>query len=296
MKPGILGIGWEVPRDRADPDAGWRVATAEPGSVPPRLRRSGAIARHALAAARAAYRSAGVDPGPGDAIVFATTDGGIAHSKKFFSGLSADGCGSPLLFPETVYNAPCSHVAAVLGIGGPALTLVTDDGLSAVCEAARMVAGGFAARVLAIAANEADPMASMAHRHWRVVRSGTNPAGEGAAALLVGTGGMARVEKWESGPPVRTRAACREIFKSGFPAGALVAGSFSGPLGRAARRGLPGAAGVAFDASGVFGEAGAVGGAAAAVWLSGHLEAGGCGVVFSCGYAGGNSSLCLTGA
>jgi 3-oxoacyl-(acyl-carrier-protein) synthase len=39
------------------------------------------------------------------------------------SGASA---ASPLLFPETVFNAPASHLAAILGITGASYTLVGD--------------------------------------------------------------------------------------------------------------------------------------------------------------------------
>jgi 3-oxoacyl-(acyl-carrier-protein) synthase len=34
---------------------------------------------------------------------------------------------SPLLFPETVFNAPASHLAAILGITGTTYTLVGDS-------------------------------------------------------------------------------------------------------------------------------------------------------------------------
>ena len=35
---------------------------------------------------------------------------------------------SPLLFPETVFNAPASHLAAFLGVNGTGYTLVGDEG------------------------------------------------------------------------------------------------------------------------------------------------------------------------
>ena len=62
------------------------------------------------------------------AVVFAITDGGVLYTRKFYEQIVKQGANSasPLLFPETVYNAPASHLAAQLGIDGASYTLVGD--------------------------------------------------------------------------------------------------------------------------------------------------------------------------
>jgi hypothetical protein len=85
----------------------------------PRLRRERAQLAHHLIEAIAQTLEARPDITPARArcgwrVVF----GCLAYSVKFSKGLGADGrrFASPILFPETVVNAPLSHVAAELGI------------------------------------------------------------------------------------------------------------------------------------------------------------------------------------
>src|SRR5579871_838605 len=50
-------------------------------------------------------------------------------TRRFFEGVAKNGrrFASPNVFPETVFNSPTSHVAAVLGATGPCYSLVGDD-------------------------------------------------------------------------------------------------------------------------------------------------------------------------
>src|SRR6202034_915587 len=104
------------------------------------------ISLFAAAACLAALRDAGLDPtNPGKcALIFAVSDGGVIYTRKFYDQVVGEGSGSPLLFPETVYNAPCSHVAALLGLDGITYTLVGDAsaGLAAVRLGVDLLASG----------------------------------------------------------------------------------------------------------------------------------------------------------
>ncbi|HMJ05121.1 MAG TPA: beta-ketoacyl synthase N-terminal-like domain-containing protein, partial [Chthoniobacterales bacterium] len=112
----------------------FRVPTAALAGAPahPRLRRSSAISRFAVVAGLAALEDAGValDPASAErtALIFAVSNGGVIYTKRFYHEVVASGAqaASPLLFPETVFNAPSSHLAAILGIGGASYTLVGD--------------------------------------------------------------------------------------------------------------------------------------------------------------------------
>jgi 3-oxoacyl-(acyl-carrier-protein) synthase len=100
----------------------------------------------AVQAAREALHSAGdsiVEPSR-LACVFAVSSGGVNHTRRFYQDIVATGpqIASPALFPETVFNAPGSHLAALLGSNGPSYTLVGDSsvGLTAMHFGARLLA------------------------------------------------------------------------------------------------------------------------------------------------------------
>ena len=95
----------------------------------PRLRRASAISRFAAAAGLGAIADAEVAPNlERTAVVFAISNGGVIYTRRFYSEIVKAGAqsASPLLFPETVFNAPASHLAAILGICGASYTVVGD--------------------------------------------------------------------------------------------------------------------------------------------------------------------------
>jgi hypothetical protein len=156
----------------------------------PRLRRSSFISHFAVAAALDALRDSGLQPDPERlGLVFATTNGGVIYTRRFFEGVAKSGAhaGSPLLFPETVYNAPASHIAAALGITGEVETLVNDAtaGIDALATADDMLTTGVCDHCLVVAAEEADWAICEGHRMWKIA-----PVfAEGACALLLGREG-----------------------------------------------------------------------------------------------------------
>jgi len=98
----------------------------------PRLRRAATISQHAIAAALEAVGSdaALVQSGALRLGVIATTmAGSVTYSRRFYEEVLLNpAIASPLLFPETVFNAPASHLAAYLNSPGINYTLVGDDG------------------------------------------------------------------------------------------------------------------------------------------------------------------------
>ena len=92
-----------------------------------RLRRTGAMAQHVVAAALEAM--AGGAPARLGVIV-AMLAGVVTYTRRFYEEVLRDPAqASPLIFPETVFNAPASHLAAYLGSTAPNCTLVGDDGM-----------------------------------------------------------------------------------------------------------------------------------------------------------------------
>jgi 3-oxoacyl-(acyl-carrier-protein) synthase len=245
----IAGMGWVTPLG-SGVDEVWNrllndeTAVAEPLSSPlgrdypvfrvpasalakapahPRLRRSSAISRFAATAGLEALASANVKLDPEvakrTALVFAVSNGGVIYTKRFYHDIVETGAqaASPLLFPETVFNAPASHLAAILGITGASYTLVGDGavGLLALKMAEDLLLDDALDYCLVVGAEEADWLLCDAYHKWRLLRSAAPiepfqepPRGtilsEGAGAILLSMEGRAparpmSIEKISSG-------------------------------------------------------------------------------------------------
>jgi 3-oxoacyl-(acyl-carrier-protein) synthase len=95
-----------------------------------RLRRTSPIAHYAVAAALEALGSDAAKLADGRlrlGIVLCVMSGCVNYSRRFYDETLKDpATASPLVFPETVFNAPASHLAALLGTTAINYTLVGD--------------------------------------------------------------------------------------------------------------------------------------------------------------------------
>jgi 3-oxoacyl-(acyl-carrier-protein) synthase len=188
----------------------------------PRLRRSSAISRFAVVAGLEALANANLKLDPEiakrTALIFAVSNGGVIYTKRFYHEIVESGAqaASPLLFPETVFNAPASHLAAILGITGASYTLVGDGavGTLALKMAEDLMTSDTLDYCLVVGAEEADWLLCDAYRKWRLLRSSPPvepfqqpPRGmilsEGAGAILVGRSGPVQIEKISGGTNFR---------------------------------------------------------------------------------------------
>ncbi|MDQ6861479.1 MAG: hypothetical protein M3032_10045 [Verrucomicrobiota bacterium] len=231
MNLALAGMGWVTPLgcdvrsvceriakgERAVPErvtstvsekvySAFRVPANACANLPPhpRLRRSSAISRFAAAAGLAALQDAGLklegDAAARTAIIFAISNGGVVYTKRFYHEVVESGAqaASPLLFPETVFNAPASHLAAILGITGASYTLVGDGavGLLAIKMAEDLMLNPRIDRCVVVGAEEADWLLCDAYSRWRLLRReppiepfGEKPRGtilsEGAGAIVL---------------------------------------------------------------------------------------------------------------
>lgn len=245
MSLGIAGMGWVTPLgsgvatawqrlmagDEATAEAvsstvdartyrAFRVPAEATAAAPahPRLRRSSAISRFAAVAGLAALEDAGVklDAASAErtAVIFAISNGGVVYTKRFYHEVVESGAqaASPLLFPETVFNAPASHLAAILGITGASYTVVGDGavGLLAMKMAEDLMQSPALDRCLVVGSEEADWLLCDAYRRWRLLRDSPpaepfrSPArgmvlSEGAGAVLIDRAGAPRIEKIHPG-------------------------------------------------------------------------------------------------
>jgi 3-oxoacyl-(acyl-carrier-protein) synthase len=183
-----------------------------------RLRRSSAISRFAVVAGLNALKDAGLtldeSSAARTALVFAISNGGVVYTKRFYHEIVQQGAAaaSPLLFPETVFNAPASHLAAVLGITGSSYTLVGDSAVAilALQMAEDLMSNPELDRCLVVGAEEADWLLCDAYRKWRLVRPAPPiepfaepPRGtilsEGAGAVVLAREGAVLLEKVHPG-------------------------------------------------------------------------------------------------
>ncbi len=98
----------------------------------PRLRRAGAMAQHTVGAVLEALGDDVARVQSGElrlGIIVCMMAGGVTYSRRFYEEvMKAPETASPLIFPETVFNAPASHVGAYLGSKTINYTLVGDNG------------------------------------------------------------------------------------------------------------------------------------------------------------------------
>jgi 3-oxoacyl-(acyl-carrier-protein) synthase len=198
----------------------------------PRLRRASAISRFAAAAGLHALESAGVklDSQTAEriALIFAISNGGVIYTKRFYRDIVNTGAqaASPLLFPETVFNAPASHLAAILGLTGATYTLVGDGavGLAAIKMAEELMQNETLDYCLVVGTEEIDWLLCDAYRRWRLLRpappiepySKQNHGiilSEGAGAIVLARNGFVRIECAHSGGCFAKRAQAEEILK-----------------------------------------------------------------------------------
>ena len=198
----------------------------------PRLRRASLISRFAAAAGLEALQAAGVKVDSQSAeriaLVLAVSNGGVIYTKRFYRDIVEAGAqaASPLLFPETVFNAPASHLAAILGVTGATYTLVGDSavGLLAIKMAEDLMTNEAVDYCLVVGAEEVDWLLCDAYRRWRLLRltPPVEPFGridrgmilsEGAGAILLGRDGPIIIEGIHAGGYYGKRAEAEELMK-----------------------------------------------------------------------------------
>jgi 3-oxoacyl-[acyl-carrier-protein] synthase II len=157
-----------------------------------RVRRASPITLFMLAAAQQALASNPALRRDRLGVVAAFNTGAVVATRRFFEGVVKNGqrFASPNLFPETVFNSPASHVAAVLGVAGPCYSVVGDDSawVNAIRVAASWLATGLVDHALVIGAVELDPIVidAFVRVGWMSPRGRTGYVpGEGAGALLL---------------------------------------------------------------------------------------------------------------
>lgn len=153
----------------------------------PRLRRVSPITRFATAAALEALGDDRARVEAGElrvGVVYCVMAGCVNYSRRFYDEAWRDpATASPLVFPETVFNAPASHLSALLGSAELNHTLVGDDTafVHGLVTAAGWLTEGHVDGVLVIGAEECDWLTADALRLFEPDLA----TGEGAGAIYL---------------------------------------------------------------------------------------------------------------
>lgn len=171
-----------------------------------RLRRSSTISQVSVAAAVEALGPSGTAQPHGRlGIIVCVLSGCVNYSRRFYDeALKNPSTASPLLFPETVFNAPASHLAAYFGTTAINYTILGDSGafLQGLALAATWINSDRADSVLVVGAEEMDWLTADA---LRLFKRGLCFS-EGAGALLLTR---------NSGPLLLEKITDEHLFTSG---------------------------------------------------------------------------------
>lgn len=156
-----------------------------------RLRRSAPVTRFAIHAAVEALGAEKFALAQSGAfrlgVIFCTMSGCVQFSRRFYAEvLENPMLASPILFPETVYNAPSSHLSALLSSSEINYTLVGDAAqfVRGIGLARQWIEDGLVQACVVVAAEELDWVSDEA---WMLFHQ--QGAAEGAAAVLLENGG-----------------------------------------------------------------------------------------------------------
>lgn len=176
--------GWKQPlRVRQVPPP-----TSKPAFLAhPRLRRTSPISQYAVAASLEALGTDAARVMDGSmrlGVIVCVMSGCVNYSRRFYDEvLREPATASPLVFPETVFNAPGSHLAALLGSAEINYTLVGDPGtyLQGLALAAQWLTEGMVDGCVVAGSEEMDWLTADAFRMFsrRLILS------DGAGALYL---------------------------------------------------------------------------------------------------------------
>jgi 3-oxoacyl-[acyl-carrier-protein] synthase II len=149
---------------------------------PGEARRMSPPSKLAVSASRMALRNAGLEGSTDErmGVIVATAFGPTSYSEGLLRQILLEGpeAASPMLFTESVANAPAAQIAILAKARGPSVTICQREAgaLLAVGQAASDVASGRASRALAGMVDEMTPLLhSLLDRFGAVTRNGGPP-------------------------------------------------------------------------------------------------------------------------
>lgn len=199
---------------------------------PAKLRRIDEVGRLAIASARLAMEDAGIDPAGGGSddigVVLGSFTAGVHSTVEYLNGLMKEGPAGtvPLIFSNTVPNAPASLCALEFGLRGPNCTVSHKEAsaLGAVAFAVSMLRTGRAQAILSGGADDIEANFFRVHDRFRVLspRNGgqevSRPFDRRRNGFVFGEGGFVLLLEREASARARGARAYGEILGIGATA------------------------------------------------------------------------------
>ncbi len=194
----------DIPRPGNQPLRGRQVPAASPFPAflaHPRLRRTSPVAHYAVSAALEALGEDAAMVTNGTrrlGMIYCTLTGCVNYSRRFYDEvLKEPATASPVVFPETVYNSPASHLGALLGTNAFNYTLVGDPGtfLQGLALAADWILHGRVDGCLVVGSEEMDWLTASATRLF-----------DRKSIFSDGAGALYLRREMNQGPPVQLAA------------------------------------------------------------------------------------------
>ncbi|MBI5026559.1 MAG: beta-ketoacyl synthase chain length factor [Nitrospirae bacterium] len=150
-----------------------------------RFRRAAEISKYALVAAKLAIEDTGnTVNGEKAAMVMGITHGALNYTQEFHRAIIKNDIDaiSPILFSDSVFNAPAGNASICFGIKGPVHTIVggSDVTIKAIMLGSRMLANGSADKVIIVSAEELNELSFFCYS-----RKGIGALSEGAGAIVM---------------------------------------------------------------------------------------------------------------
>lgn len=194
LEPSLI-TAWPTEGERR----AYLVPPFRPADIAPGLktRRLDRLSVWSLVAAALAVQDSGLDLNQVDrsrlAVVFGTELGCIELTEAFFRSAAAHGWSQtdPILFPETLGNAPAGHIARHFGLRGPNLT-VSCKGLAGECallQGVSLLRNGHADLALVVSGDTLTEASYGWYEAAGMLAAGFVPS-EGVTALVVQKAGM----------------------------------------------------------------------------------------------------------
>ncbi len=208
-----------------------------------RFRRAADISKYALVAVKEAVADARLDLSKQDpariGLVMGVTHGAINFTREFHAGFVKDGVAgaSPMLFSDSVLNAPAGNVSIALNIKGPTHTIVGDSnaGFSALSYGLKLLEHGNVDVCFIGGAEELDPVIAGAYEKLRL-RAPNDAAAEDIRpfapdknGFIIGEGAcVLAIERMETavkrGARIYARVASADYFAEAQKAASLAPG------------------------------------------------------------------------
>jgi 3-oxoacyl-[acyl-carrier-protein] synthase II len=149
-----------------------------------RFRRAAEISQYALIAANLALNDSENKLNGDIALFMGITHGALGYTQTFHRAMIEEGAdaASPVLFSDSVLNAPAGNTSICFNITGPVHTLVGggETAIKSLMLARRALESGSAEKALVISAEELNELSLSCYR-----RLGSGPISEGAGALIL---------------------------------------------------------------------------------------------------------------